>query len=530
VLRRIVRRWSPVVTLTVLLAILGGGIAIGWVTLSDVNPLALRVRPRHVVLLVALTATNVLLRFLRWHYLLRRVDVRIPTRSSLVIFLGSLAAIATPAYLGELIRLALIRRRFGTPIGRTLPVLVAERGLDVMALATIGMLSARSFVTFGIMAAVAVVAAIALTIGARLGRRTAGTARSVANLSTARVVVPASALSLAAWLSVVSAVSLSAAAVGASVPLVDGAQIFARATLLGGLSLMPAGIGTTGSAAILGLQGLGLDLETSVAIVTVMRAVTAGAALTVGIVCLALALRERDVPVPIDSRVHFEEIAAVYVDQLQPHVRDLLVERKTALIRERLAAAGRPMVAGLDFGCGHGAHSLALQRGGLRIVGIDPSVGSVTYARRAGADALVASGTALPFPDATFDFVFAIGVLHHLSADEARRQAFGEIRRVLKPHGRLLVHETNPRNLLFRFYMGYVFPLIRRIDEGTEEWLDPRTQQIPGMTRISTDYATFLPDFAPRPLLSLFLRLERRLEQSRWRGYAVHYLAVFEKI
>ena len=44
---------------------------------------------------------------------------------------------------------------------------------------------------------------------------------------------------------------------------------------------------------------------------------------------------------------------------------------------------------------------------------------------------------ALPFRDARFDAVLASMVLHHLPS-EARQQGFREMRRVLKPGGRLL--------------------------------------------------------------------------------------------
>ena len=135
----------------------------------------------------------------------------------------------------------------------------------------------------------------------------------------------------------------------------------------------------------------------------------------------------------------------------------------------------------------------------------------------------------MPFRDGTFDFVYAIGVLHHLDRDTDRSTAFREIHRVLKPGGRFLLHETNPSNLLFRFYMGYVFPVLKSIDEGTEQWIDPRNLQIEGMRLDRVEYSTFLPDFTPAPLMQPLSALNRRLEDSRWRVYAAHYFARFIK-
>ncbi len=103
----------------------------------------------------------------------------------------------------------------------------------------------------------------------------------------------------------------------------------------------------------------------------------------------------------------------------------------------------------LDVGCGTGTLALAAKRrvgpeGAVH--GIDPSEEMVA---RAKAKALreglavtfeVASAQKLPFDDASFDVVLSSLMLHHLP-DLARKDAVREIRRVLKPHGRLLVVE-----------------------------------------------------------------------------------------
>jgi SAM-dependent methyltransferase len=60
-------------------------------------------------------------------------------------------------------------------------------------------------------------------------------------------------------------------------------------------------------------------------------------------------------------------------------------------------------------------------------------------ARKAGAEVVFRTGLAesLPFPDAQFDVVLSTVMLHHLPL-KARQQCAKEIRRVLKPSGRVL--------------------------------------------------------------------------------------------
>jgi SAM-dependent methyltransferase len=111
-----------------------------------------------------------------------------------------------------------------------------------------------------------------------------------------------------------------------------------------------------------------------------------------------------------------------------------------------LALAGD--VAGrriLDAGCGAGSLIAALRERGADVTGIDKSAGMLELARRrlgADADLRVAElGSPLPFPDGTFDDVTASLVLHYL---EDWGPALAEIRRVLKPVGRLVVSVNHP--------------------------------------------------------------------------------------
>ncbi|MEN8374461.1 MAG: class I SAM-dependent methyltransferase [Gemmatimonadota bacterium] len=110
----------------------------------------------------------------------------------------------------------------------------------------------------------------------------------------------------------------------------------------------------------------------------------------------------------------------------------------------------RPLPPGgawLDVGCGPGfmlreVRSLA----GWRAVGVDLSLRALSSAGNlaGSAHALSADGEALPFPDATFDVVSALGTLEHFPSPERGAR---EIARVLKPRGRALVVVPNERFL-----------------------------------------------------------------------------------
>ena len=105
-----------------------------------------------------------------------------------------------------------------------------------------------------------------------------------------------------------------------------------------------------------------------------------------------------------------------------------------------------------------------------------------------------------------------------------------ELARVLRPGGLLLVHEINTRNVLFRFYMGYVFPSLNCIDEGVERWLLPdRLAAYTDLPVAEIHYFTFLPEFLPQVLARVLTPIEGLLEASRLGVYSAHYMAVLRK-
>lgn len=111
-------------------------------------------------------------------------------------------------------------------------------------------------------------------------------------------------------------------------------------------------------------------------------------------------------------------------------------------VERALRESGEPGLAWLDVGCGAGrTYAQWIAREASRYVGVDVSETAVELARESGIDAqVIVDAASLPFADESFDAVICIEVFEHLFAPH---EAAAEIRRVLRPGGRLVASAPN---------------------------------------------------------------------------------------
>ena len=157
------------------------------------------------------------------------------------------------------------------------------------------------------------------------------------------------------------------------------------------------------------------------------------------------------------------------------------------------AVAPRPGQRILDLAAGTGASSVSLARSGAEVVAADFSPGMIAEGRRRhrGIPNLTfveADATALPFEDGEFDAVTMSFGLRNVNEPG---KALGELLRVTKPGGRLVVcefsHPPSPAfNGLYRFYNDRILPVVAKtvssnaeaydyLNESIRDWPDQRT-------------------------------------------------------
>ncbi|MGV8058764.1 MAG: class I SAM-dependent methyltransferase [Smithellaceae bacterium] len=104
----------------------------------------------------------------------------------------------------------------------------------------------------------------------------------------------------------------------------------------------------------------------------------------------------------------------------------------------------------LEAGTGKGYFSVVLARLGFHFTSFDISAEEQQYARLNLAYHGLASSVrfdvadleCLPYPDASFDVIFAVNIIHHLSSV---RSACDELVRILSPMGKIVLSDFNTR-------------------------------------------------------------------------------------
>ena len=113
----------------------------------------------------------------------------------------------------------------------------------------------------------------------------------------------------------------------------------------------------------------------------------------------------------------------------------------------------------LDLGCGTGHLSQYIKDLGFEVIGLDPSLKMLEFAKKNFSDISFIEGISakLPFEDNLFDYVVSIEVLRYLNSKDVVK-TYKEILRVTKPTGFFNVTHVNK----YAFDIYYIFYHIKK--------------------------------------------------------------------
>jgi uncharacterized protein (TIRG00374 family) len=288
---------------------------------AQFRSLIISIGPSLVATLLLLSCVNFSLRTLRWLWFTRRLGLDVPWRSSIVYYLAGFSMGVTPGRMGELIRLWMIRRRYGVSYHRAMPLLIGDRVNDLLVIVVLA-LSAGVMIDRAPQIIVFVVLSLVLVVNLVLrhprylitvvdvlygltrrwrrvfaaARRTLRTGREVFSVANAAV---ASVLSIVAWFAECLAFYLLLSALGTNIPIDMATFIYSFATLVGALSFLPGGLGGFEATAVVLLKASGIDLGTAVFATSVIRLTTLWFSVALGSFLLSYVLLEK---IPTDGQ------------------------------------------------------------------------------------------------------------------------------------------------------------------------------------------------------------------------------------
>ena len=295
-----------------LFAALGAGAALAVGGREVLGALA-RIDVLTLTALILLSLLNYGLRVLRWHRLARRIGVAVPIGRTTLYYVAGFSMTATPGKVGEALRLWLIKRSDGHRYDRMLPLFLADRLFDSLAVLLLGLVGIAAFPEQRWIAILAVAGLAALmaalawpgwllqgllwlfgAVDRRFARVIASLRRSVRGTAAMLKAAPfadALLVSLIGWGAECIAFSLLLDAMGTPIGVAAASFIFAFSAAVGAATLLPGGLGGTEATMVALLASVGVDLGTGLAATLVIRATTLWFSVALGFLVLPAALR-----------------------------------------------------------------------------------------------------------------------------------------------------------------------------------------------------------------------------------------------
>lgn len=257
---------------------------------------------------LGLSLVNYGLRYLRWDIYLRRLGHAIPQRLNLAYYLGGFAFTTTPGKAGEAVR-SLYLKRHGVRYTASLAALFTERLVDLVAMLLLAMSGALAFEAYrpAILLLATLTLAVILFIHAppghnliermlkylpgrklrHFGHRLLDLVRMAAELLRAGSFFAGLVLALLAWGAEAIGFYIILSALGLETTIAIAVGIYSASVLVGALSFIPGGLGSTEAVMVLLLKLIGADTPTAIAATVICRLATLWFAVMIGLIAFA---------------------------------------------------------------------------------------------------------------------------------------------------------------------------------------------------------------------------------------------------
>jgi uncharacterized protein (TIRG00374 family) len=302
----------------ILIMILYVGFAF-YLDIGKFSRVALNIRYWNVPLILVPETLQLLLLGLRFHRLLRALEINISIKQSILIYFTGLSLTVTPANTGQVLKSQIIKRQLGHAISKTSPIILVEKWSELTAVLII--LVVFAFVNAMVESTVVIIIGSIITLSlfaiminpaffklfktillrfSRLRKFEESIENSRGTLKilfSRRVILEGFILTTPAKILEATSVYLAFHVLGVNIGFIASTQVFFTALLYGIFSFVPGGLGVTeGSMLGLLIKYSGDNLVLLGSAVIFSRMMTIWYSTLLGMIASQFVLKKRKVP------------------------------------------------------------------------------------------------------------------------------------------------------------------------------------------------------------------------------------------
>ena len=260
----------------------------------------------YVFIIIPIVIFSFFIRGFRWMLFLKYLKINIGIKNSFGIYFAGMAFGITPAKVGELIKSQILKNKYSIAISKTAPIIFVERYYDLFGIAIISFV-VLLFLNFETWIVLILLAVSILLLGIAQQKSISLKIlnsfskipffnKYVNNLITGyetihvllspKIFIKSILLSKSAWIVESIGVFFIFQAFGSSLDFSNILFIFTSSTLLGGISLLPAGIGVTEGGMLAQLLLRDIDYSFALCLVLTIRLFTLWMSVIIGFISL----------------------------------------------------------------------------------------------------------------------------------------------------------------------------------------------------------------------------------------------------
>lgn len=280
-----------------------------FVIFSDITLLIEKFQNFNFLVLIpafSLVLLSYFVRGFRWDFFLKTLDINISLKKSLLLFFAGLGLSITPGKFGEVIKSHFLKKDYDHSYSKTAPIVFVERYYDLVGILIISLIGiwftdidrTIIFVALGIIIFALVISQqkklVIKILGKfesisflnKLARNSLETFETVHVLLKPKLYGKSLGYSVTAWLIESLAVFIIFLGFEIDISLPSVILIFTVSSIIGGLSMLPGGIGLTegGMVGLLLLEGI--DYTSAISVVIMVRIVTLWFSVILGLIVL----------------------------------------------------------------------------------------------------------------------------------------------------------------------------------------------------------------------------------------------------